>query len=601
MAGRRYAIIGDGAAGMSAAEAVRRLDPAGSITVVSDDPHPTYFRAALTNYLLGELRLDQIWAVPPSFYADLGVERVFARVAAIDARARRIELAGGASLPFEALLVATGARARPPSFEGAALPGVITLRTLEDAGAVMDAIKVERRARAVVIGGGPLALEWAHAMRERGLAVTLLVRGDRLMPDALDVTASDLVLARLRRGGIDVRVGEEAAAALAGPDGRVASVRTRSGQAIACDLLAVAIGVVCNTELCAGSGIALGPRGGVAVDDGMRASVEGVFAAGDVAEHGGRLLQLWEPARRAAEVAAVNMTGGDERYAPGVHYFATRLFDLDFAAVGSIEAAAGDVELVDLPRSTGRIAYRRLGLRDGRLLGALMVGEREAKVRGRGRLYKRLVDLGADVSAVTGHLLDPAFDLRGWIETRALVARPPPARAAGPRSADVRATQRLTLAVPARALLPAPAAPVTVAAAPMLSIGLRLPSSAAAPIEEAEAPAHLAGPGRTWPLDREVVSLGRDASSAVVIDDPKVSARHAEIARHEGARYLRDAGSRNGTFVNGARVTVPHVLRAGDRIRVGGTELVFRAGRATLPGLSGDGSDGTATPRPPRP
>src|SRR5437870_1404365 len=140
MAGRRYAIVGDGAAGMTAAQALRRLDPPSSITVVSDDPHPTYFRAALTNYLLGELRDEQIWAVPPSLYRELRVERVFARVASVDTAASQLRLTSGAALPYEALLVASGARARPAPFEGAELAGVLTLRTLADARAVMEAL-----------------------------------------------------------------------------------------------------------------------------------------------------------------------------------------------------------------------------------------------------------------------------------------------------------------------------------------------------------------------------------------------------------------------------------------------------------------------------
>jgi NADPH-dependent 2,4-dienoyl-CoA reductase/sulfur reductase-like enzyme/pSer/pThr/pTyr-binding forkhead associated (FHA) protein len=588
MAGRRYVILGDGAAGMTAAGALRRLDPAGSITVVADDPHPTYFRAALTNYLLGELREDQIWAVPPTFYRDLDAARVFARAVAVDPQSATVALASGDRVPYESLLVATGARPRPAPFEGADLPGVIALRTLQDARAVMDLVLGKAGRRAVVLGGGPLGLEWAHALRERGAAVTLIARGERLVPEALDATASDLVLARLRRGGIDVRMGEEIAAAVAGPDGHVAEVRTKGGEAIACDLCAVAVGVVCNTEVLRGSGVALGPRGGVIVDDRMRTSVENVYAAGDVAEHEGRLLQLWEPARRMAEVAAATMAGVDRRHAPGAHYFATRLYDLDFAAVGTLDAAPGDKEIVDWPRATGRIAYRRLVVREGRLIGALMVGEREAGVRKRGRLYKKLVDLGADVSAITGELLDPTFDLHGWIETRSIVARPPPPPPGGLRPADVRGTQRLVLplfagatvqAAPpgAEARTVAVAADTRTVASPMLSIGLRSPLSAAAPAEAAIAPARLEGAGRVWPLDREIASIGRHAAADVVLDDASVSSRHAEIVVHEGARYLRDSGSRNGTWVGGALVTVPHRLADGDRIRVGATELTFRS------------------------
>lgn len=575
MAGRRHVILGDGAAGMTAVETLRRLDPAGSVTVVSDDPHAAYFRAALTHYLLGELREDQIWAAPPSFYGDLGATRIFARASAVDAAARVVELAGGERVPYDTLLVATGARPRPAPFESAHLGGVVTLRTLQDARAVLDRVAVAGGLRAIVVGGGPLGLESAHALRERGATVTLVVRGARLMPEVLDTVASDLVLSRLRRAGIEVRLGEEIESAAAGASGRVGGATTRNAKIIPCDLIVVAIGVTCSVEPLAGSGVAIGPRGGVVVDDHLRTSVAGVYAAGDVAEHGGALFQHWEPARRMAAVAASNMAGVDATYSPRAHYFATRLHDLDFAAVGEQDAVDSDVILTAGPGGAGRVAYQRLVVRDGKLRGALMIGERAAAVRRRGRLYKKLIDLGSDVSEVAPSLLDPGFDLRAWLETPSLLARPAEATAAT-RPADVRGTQRLNLPASTRAP-EAEAAPR--ADAPVLSIGLRAPAGAA-PLLEAAPPAFLEMRARRFAVDRQVVSLGREPPATILLDDPEVDARHAEIQTHEGRRWLRDCGSRGGTWLNDLRVGIPRALHEGDRVRVGATTLVFRGGGA---------------------
>ena len=123
MSRRRYLILGDGAAGTSAAEHVRRCDPEAQVAIYSDDPHPAYFRAALTNYLLGELTEAQLWAVPPNFYQEQQVYRVLAHIAGVDGHRKEVHLAGGGPpVPYDSLLVATGSRARPAPFPGAELP-----------------------------------------------------------------------------------------------------------------------------------------------------------------------------------------------------------------------------------------------------------------------------------------------------------------------------------------------------------------------------------------------------------------------------------------------------------------------------------------------
>src|SRR4026209_1126451 len=120
MARKRYLVLGDGAAGMTAAQTLRYADRTAAIAVVSDDPNPAYFRAALTNYLLGELREEQIWAVPPWFYDEQSIHRALVRVGKGDPARSLVWLAqGGRPIAYDALVIASGSRARPPSFDGA--------------------------------------------------------------------------------------------------------------------------------------------------------------------------------------------------------------------------------------------------------------------------------------------------------------------------------------------------------------------------------------------------------------------------------------------------------------------------------------------------
>jgi len=424
MARKRYLIVGDGAAGLTAAEEIRRRDAEAAVGIFCDEPNPGYFRAALTNFLLGELREDQLWAVAPNFYDARRIDRLFTRVLRVDPARRELWCSGNPTpLRYDALLVAAGARARPPAFPGGHLPGVLTLRTIQDARRVVDTLRGNVR-RAVVLGGGALGLEWTHALLERGLHVTLLERAPRFMPRALDAVASDLLAARLRKAGVDIVLGEEVALAEQAPSGAVGSLVTQTGRRIACDLVACALGIVPNSELLEHSGISCTANGAVVVDASLASSAPGIWAAGDVASVEGVQLGLWEPARHQGRVAAVNMCGGQEQYRPGVHYFATRLFDLDFARLGELDDAPGRTTLLDFPRGTGHIAYRKLVLEGGRLRGALLLGEKQAKVRAIGRGLKRLIDAGADVSSVAERLLDPSFDVAGFLETRKLLAKP---------------------------------------------------------------------------------------------------------------------------------------------------------------------------------
>ena len=188
MTAARFVIIGDGAAGLTAAKKLRQKSPLSPITLLSDDPHPAYYRAALTNYLLGELSDNQVWAASPSFFYDYRLERLLNRVTSLDGQRRMLYLANGATLPYDGLLIASGAHARHPTFEGAQLGGVWTFRTLHDARGMLDTIATGRLTRAVIIGGGPLAIEWAMALLERGVAATMLVRGQRVMEREIDAT-----------------------------------------------------------------------------------------------------------------------------------------------------------------------------------------------------------------------------------------------------------------------------------------------------------------------------------------------------------------------------------------------------------------------------
>jgi pSer/pThr/pTyr-binding forkhead associated (FHA) protein len=380
------------------------------------------------------------------------------------------------------------------------------------------------------------------------------------------------------------------------------------------------LGVVPNSEFLAHTGLSLAPNGAVAVNSRLQSSVANIWAAGDVANVAGEWLALWEPARLQARVAAQNMRGANVLHQPGSHYFATRLFDLDFARLGQIERREGREELIDFPRGTGQIAYRKLLIEGGKLTGALLIGERALRVRAIGRNMKRLIDAAVDVSEIKHRLLEPSFDVEAWLERKRLVERPPPPRKTTIfAEAKLKRTQALNLnsaaATGAMSEFLAPQTSSTVAlkstssptqqsgrttALPsglvsanpgghttvlpsgprntrVLSIGLHAEAAPEARGSLAPIDARLEFQGRTVAINLPVINLGQSPECQIPLTDPSLSAFHAQLVRYAAGLYLRDLGSSSGTWVNGQCLFGPHALRDGDRIRVGQLELLFRS------------------------
>ena len=600
-----YAIIGDGATGTTAAFYIRRTDPTGRITMFSEESTPAYYRAALTNYLMGELRAEQLFAVPPNFYEEFRVERTLTRIVDIDTEARQIGLSDGRRHPYDKLLIATGSKARQPSFPGAELGGVMTMRTMQDARFVMDQVQSGYLKHAVIVGGGILGLELVAGLRARGVGVTYVIRGNTFMPTVLDQVASDLVVSRCRHFGVDVRMDEEVQEAYGGPDGyfRAARMKT-SGEIVEGQLMVVAIGITPNVDFLDGSGITV--NRGVPVDDHMRTNVPNVFAGGDMVEvHDPwidrmRGLGLWEPARHHGRIAGINMAGGSEIWRMGVPYNATRLYDLDLAGIGDSVGQPGDEFIVDFPETGRKIVYRKLVIRDNKLAGALLLGQRKERVRERGSKYKQLIASKVDVSEVKEMLLDTFFDLSSWMESLTTDGRGPDKTKA--KSPPPRADVSKIMGWPDLSKRPAASpsqpgaahAPTREEAAPparrSLSTLMRSPvaSSSGPPTPAPAGISQPTGPapgvtaptlrlqdGTLRPLESERITLGRSRGNDVAVADRSVSSEHAELRRNNGTFVITDLGSRNGTFVNEDAVAAPRNLAHGDVIRLGSTQMTF--------------------------
>lgn len=367
---RRIVIVGNGIAGVTAADVIRRHWREGEVHLVAAERHPLYNRMAITRLITGRTALEGLVLMPPRWYAERAITPwLNTRVRRIDVAARRVELGTGETLEYDRLLVTAGSEAFVPPIGGWPCPGAFVLRDAEDAMAIREYVQAHAVRQAVVAGGGLLGLEAAYALLTLGLRVCVLDRSGQLLARQLDPRASALLQTYLEGLGMQLDFRQELASLVGGP--ALQAVRLRDGRELQAQLLVVAAGIVPSAGLAAAAGVETGR--GILVDDGMRTSLPDVFAAGDAAEWRGQpgaVPGLWPVAVEQGRVAALNALGAGARYTPRPQPVALKVAGVELTSVGVVHAREGDEVLVaeDGPR------YRKLVLREGRAVGALLLG-----------------------------------------------------------------------------------------------------------------------------------------------------------------------------------------------------------------------------------
>ncbi len=254
----RYVIIGASAAGCKAAETLRRYAPNHPITVISEEAQPLYSRPLLTYVLSGEVSREKVWLKGEDYFREWNFEPLLGEpVVRVDPAAHAVHLLGGRAIPYDRLLIASGARPRLLGLKGEELSGVYTLRTLADWQRL--AAGLPQAGRVVVVGAGAVGLKTADALARRGLTVTLVARGAQPLSRVLDATAAALLQAALTRMGIEI-IHHAWPEAIWGEAGRVRALTLNDGRELPCQAVLFSIGVAPNVEFLAGTDLA-GPEG----------------------------------------------------------------------------------------------------------------------------------------------------------------------------------------------------------------------------------------------------------------------------------------------------------------------------------------------------
>jgi len=405
-----YVIIGNGAAGIAAAQTIEVIDSRGDITIVTDEPYLAYYRP-LIPLVIDEERSPEEICRDKLQLPRRTLIRTAARARRIDPKEKTVLLEDGDSISYDRLLIATGSSPRSLPVPGVTGHGVFFLHRLEDALAVKEA--AGDAGRTVIVGGGRIGCKVAVALNKLGIKVSVVEKLDRLMPPQLDKEAASFFEKALRELGIEVITGQGISQILR-QDDAVVGVLLEDGRTVATDMILIAVGVKPNIELAQQAGIQVST--GIIVDTYMRTNVPEIYAAGDVVEttdvvSGDKMVSgIWTNAVEMGQTAGENMAGG-RRQAKGAFSLmnAMELAGLAVISVGIIHppASKGYEVLVEKKEKT----YRKFVFRGDVLVGVLLVGKLD-----HAGTYTSLIREKTELGALKGLLLEPTFSYAPYLK-----------------------------------------------------------------------------------------------------------------------------------------------------------------------------------------
>ncbi|MEC7140905.1 MAG: FAD-dependent oxidoreductase, partial [Pseudomonadota bacterium] len=370
----RVVIVGNGAAGTTAATELRRMSPGLDIDLIGAERYPFYNRMGVARLIHKAIGADELFLLDPKRHDDLGITlHRNTQATALDPASQTLTLGTGETLSYDRLILSTGAQAALPPVPGTDLRGVFVIRTAEDAEqirAFAQSLPPEAR-RAVVVGGGVLGVEAADALRQLSFRTTILQRSDRLMPRELDEPAAKRLTHFLNLLGITVRT-HAVTAALEGEDGRVTGVTIDPSEVIAADLVVFCAGVKPEIALAAQAG--LNTDRGILVNEAMQTSDPSIYAIGDAAQTDPVLPALWPISTQQASVASAHLLGVEAPSAASPIYVRLKHDGIAVFSFGQIDQGTDESIEEIVSNAEDDPDYRRLLLRGDCLHGAIVVG-----------------------------------------------------------------------------------------------------------------------------------------------------------------------------------------------------------------------------------
>jgi NAD(P)H-nitrite reductase large subunit len=402
-----YVVIGNGVAGMTAANRIRLRDSAANITVVSKESDHFFSRTALMYVFCGQMSERDVEPFERDHYGRMRFKRVRDRVVSIDSETKRLKMKSWENIAYDRLLIASGSVPRILDCPGKDLDGVGNFVTWQNLKWMQKEAQTARKA--VIVGGGLIGIEVAEILLQAGIGVSFLIRESHYWPIALDENEGMMVVDHMQHRGCDVRLKTECQEIL-GKEGKVAAVLTKDGETIDCDMVIFTVGVVPQTNWLEESGLEIDKTGGIVVNGHLETNLPYVWAAGDcssVVWFNGvrRPEQLWYTARDQGAVAGLNMAGDKRVYRRGTLYNSAKFFDLEYTTAGYVnfrfEGEQNWCQREPGTDNSERITY----LPDGSVIGFNMIGRRWDH-----RVLVRWVEEKRSLEWVLEHLHEAIFD-----------------------------------------------------------------------------------------------------------------------------------------------------------------------------------------------
>ena len=394
-----YMIIGNGVAGTTAAENIRRQDKKGNITIVTDEDLSFYWRIKLNEYISGDITEEQLLAKKEDWYRDQNITlKLKTRIVRADAQKKVVVTEDKKELAYDSLLIATGSHSFIPPIKGSEKKGVFALRDVQDARDISAFAKnIED---VILIGGGLLGLEAGNALRKLGKKIMVVEFFPRLLPRQLDVEGAGRLQKIMEGMGFSFRLGAKTQE-ITGDD-KANGALLEGGETLSGEMVVISAGVRPNLDLAEPLGLKTDK--GVVVDERLQTNQPNIYAAGDVAEFGGMPYGIWPAAMEQGKIAGINMAGGKATYNGTTMANTLKVVGVDLASAGNIDA---ENEFESKVATDGDL-YKKVVFENNRIIGCIMLGD----TKGFNEITKMMSEK-RDVSQIKDQILSEGFDFKG--------------------------------------------------------------------------------------------------------------------------------------------------------------------------------------------